>query len=56
MYLEYIGDNYEADMTKNADDQTTQEWWKLCKPCQAPLEDRANDEWWASMKEVVHHC
>jgi L-rhamnose mutarotase len=53
-YFEYIGDDYEADMAKMAADPVTQKWWELCKPCQAPLETCAPDEWWAVMEEVFH--
>jgi L-rhamnose mutarotase len=53
-YFEYHGPNFEADMARMAADPITQEWWKLCKPCQAPLESRAPGEWWADMEEVFH--
>ena len=53
-YLEYTGDDFAADMAKMAADPTTQQWWKLCKPCQEPLADRAPGEWWATMEEVFH--
>jgi L-rhamnose mutarotase len=53
-YFEYHGKDLVADMAKMAADPTTQEWWKLCKPCQAPLPDRAEGEWWADMEEVFH--
>jgi L-rhamnose mutarotase len=53
-YLEYIGDDLEADMAKMAADETTQKWWKLCKPCQIPLECRYKNEWWMNMEEVFH--
>jgi L-rhamnose mutarotase len=53
-YFEYVGSNFAADMEKMAADPITQEWWKLCKPCQAPLESRAPGEWWAAMEEVFH--
>lgn len=53
-YFEYHGDNFEADMAKMAADNTTQEWWKLCGPCQVPLESRAEGEWWANMEELFH--
>ncbi|WOO42706.1 L-rhamnose mutarotase [Rubellicoccus peritrichatus] len=55
-YFEYVGENYEADMAKNAADETTQKWWSICKPCQEPLADREEGEWWANMEEIVHHC
>jgi L-rhamnose mutarotase len=53
-YFEYIGTNFDADMAKMAADPTTQKWWDVCKPCQNPLPDRAEGEWWAEMEEVFH--
>ena len=53
-YFEYVGDDYEGDMAKMAADPITQKWWDVCKPCQEPLETRAEGEWWADMEEVFH--
>ena len=53
-YFEYVGDDFESDMSKMAADTTTQKWWDVCKPCQEPLETRAEGQWWASMEEVFH--
>lgn len=53
-YYEYAGDDYEADMAKMAADETTQRWWDVCKPCQKPLDTRAEGEWWADMPEFFH--
>ena len=53
-YLEYVGTDFAGDMAKMAADSTTQRWWAACKPCQAPLANRAADEWWADMEEVFH--
>lgn len=53
-YFEYIGDDFKADCAKMAADATTQKWWAVCMPCQEPLEDRAEGEWWADMEEVFH--
>ena len=53
-YFEYAGRDFDADMALMAADKTTQRWWDLCKPCHEPLADRAEGEWWASMKEVFH--
>ncbi len=53
-YFEYTGDDFEADCARMAADPTTQEWWAECMPCQAPLPDRSEGEWWASMEEVFH--
>ncbi len=53
-YFEYVGADFAADMAKMAADPTTQQWWKLCEPCQEPLSTRAPGEWWARMEEVFH--
>ncbi len=53
-YFEYHGEDFQADMAKMAADETTQKWWDVCKPCQEPLETRAEGEWWANMEEVFH--
>ena len=53
-YLEYTGDDFEADMAEMAADETTQKWWAVCKPCQQPLGDCGENEWWADMQEVFH--
>jgi L-rhamnose mutarotase len=54
-YFEYVGTDFAADMAKMAADPVTQEWWAICKPCQRPLDTRAEGEWWAEMREVFHH-
>ena len=53
-YFEYVGEDFAADMAKMAADPTTQQWWAVCMPCQEPLSDRAEGQWWASMEEVFH--
>ena len=53
-YYEYVGDDYEGDMQRMAADPVTQAWWKLTDPCQQPVENRAEGEWWAAMEEVFH--
>lgn len=53
-YFEYTGTDFAADMAKMAADEETQRWWAVCIPCQAPLPDRAEGEWWANMEEVFH--
>ena len=53
-YFEYVGRDFAADMAKMAADPVTQQWWELCIPCQEPLADRKDGEWWASMEEVFH--
>ncbi len=53
-YLEYTGDDFEADMADMAADEITQKWWAVCKPCQQPVETADPDDWWADMEEVFH--
>jgi L-rhamnose mutarotase len=54
-YFEYTGTDFAADMAKMAADPKTREWWSHCEPCQVPLPDRAEGDWWADMEEVFHH-
>ena len=53
-YFEYTGENYEEDMLKMAADPITQEWWKLQKPLQIPVNEKATDEWWHELTELFH--
>lgn len=53
-YFEYVGDDFDADMIKMADDPNTQAWWKLTNPCQEPFKTRKEGEWWAGMEEFFH--
>lgn len=53
-YFEYVGDDFLEDMQKMAEDPKTQEWWAVCCPCQEPLPDRSEGEWWADAEEVFH--
>ena len=41
-------------MKAMGDDPKTQEWWSLTIPMQAPMEDRAEGEWWKTLPEVFH--
>jgi L-rhamnose mutarotase len=53
-YLEYTGNDWEADMALLGKEQIIQEWWKLTDPCQDPVESAAEGEWWAPMEELYH--
>ena len=52
-YFEYIGDDFESDMKKIANDQCTREWWKETDPCQESL-DKTGKSWWLDLEEVFH--
>lgn len=53
-YMEYVGEDFAADMKKMAADPMTQLWWKETDPCQMPVESAKDGEWWADMEEVFH--
>ena len=53
-YFEYVGDDFDVDMQRMADDPETQRWWDVMMPMQQPVEGRADGEWWATMREVFH--
>jgi len=47
-HMVYTGDDFAADMDSIAQDEVTQDWWKLTDPMQQPLEPRKKNEWWAA--------
>jgi L-rhamnose mutarotase len=53
-YYEYCGDDIEADFKKDNDNEFTQKWEALCRPCHEPLPDRQPEEWWCEMEEILH--
>lgn len=53
-YFEYVGDDYEADMARMAQDPATLRWWGLTDPCQQPVESAGEGVWWAPADEVFH--
>ncbi|MGI5821874.1 MAG: L-rhamnose mutarotase [Bacteroidales bacterium] len=52
-YFEYVGNDFEADMKRMANDPMTQKWWKETDPCQESL-GLEPGEWWHNMREVFH--
>lgn len=53
-YMEYFGDDFEADMAAIAADPETQRWWKITEPMQKPVDDRNPNEWWHTIPESFH--
>ena len=53
-YFEYVGNDYEADTAKMAEDPKTQEWWDVMKPMQRPVAEITDGEWWHVIPEVFH--
>lgn len=52
-YLEYVGDDYEADQKMMAEHPETQRWWAETGPCQLPLAS-AGEGGWTEMEPVYH--
>lgn len=53
-YFEYHGRDFDADMAKMAEDETTQRWWEITDPMQQSLDSTAEGEWWAPAEMVFH--
>ncbi len=53
-YMEYDGDDFDADMAAMAADPATQDWWAVCEPLQRPVAERTEGEWWHEIAEVFH--
>ncbi len=51
-YVEYVGDDFQADMRKMAADPEVQRWWAECKPCFEQIEGLPPGEVWAPMESV----
>ena len=53
-YVEYMGEDFEADMKRMAADPEVQRWWAECKPCFEQIDDLPPGEVWATMDSVFH--
>lgn len=53
-YFEYTGSDFEKDMKILSENGDVKHWWKETDPCQRPLENRQEGEWWKNMEEVYH--
>jgi len=53
-YLEYAGDDLEADRAAIAADPATLAWWRITDPLQEPVAEAAPDGWWHDIPEVFH--
>ena len=53
-YYEYVGDDFEADQARMAEDATMQRWWALTAPCQLPFTDNSGSPNWQVLDEVSH--
>ncbi len=55
-YVEYVGDDFQADMKRMATDPEVQRWWVECKPCFEQIEDLPPGEVWAPMESVFYQA
>lgn len=51
-YLEYVGQDFEADMNNIAEDPETLRWWEETDPCQFPLDSGKPGAKWSAMEMV----
>jgi L-rhamnose mutarotase len=52
-YFEYIGDDFDADMARMADN-VTKAWWTYTDPLQQRLPGTPDGKQWKTMEEVFH--
>lgn len=57
-HFEYIGTDFEADMSTIAADLATRAWWQLTDPLQLPVQGNSSGShegnWWTDMEELFH--
>ena len=57
-YMEYVGDDFEADMARIAEDPKTREWWQVTDPLQRPVEGNSSGSidgnWWKDIEMLFH--
>ena len=53
-YYEYVGEDFDADQAKMAQDPVTQDWWARTAPCQLPFEVESNEPNWQMLEEAWH--
>ncbi|NLT97283.1 MAG: L-rhamnose mutarotase [Christensenellaceae bacterium] len=54
-YFEYVGEDFDADMEKMAQDPVTQEWWTHTHPCFERFAFDSNSEFYHDMKQIFYH-
>lgn len=54
-YFEYVGEDYDADMEKMAQDPVTQQWWTHTKPCFQSYAVDPGSEFYHDMTTIFYH-
>ena len=55
-YFEYVGEDYEADMEKMAQDPVTQQWWTHTKPCFEKYAFSSASEFYHDMEQIFYYA
>jgi len=55
-YFEYVGEDYEADMEKMAQDPVTRRWWEQTHPCFESFAIDPRSEFYHDMKQIFYHA
>lgn len=53
-YFEYTGTDYEADMRRMEQDETTQRWWTYTHPCFERYAVDSQSEFFHDMKQIFY--
>jgi L-rhamnose mutarotase len=53
-YFEYVGPDFEGDMTAMAADPDVRAWWTLTDAMQEPYPERKAGAWWLDLNEIFH--
>ena len=51
-YYEYTGSDLNADMTRMAEDEVTQQWWNETDPCQRRIDGTPEGEQWLQLERL----
>lgn len=54
-YFEYVGEDYESDMAKMAEDPITQQWWQHTKPCFVQYAIDPASEFYHDMQSIFYY-
>lgn len=54
-YFEYVGQDYDGDMEKMAQDPITQKWWTHTHPCFDRFAMGTDSEFYQDMEQIFHY-
>lgn len=53
-YFEYVGNDYEADMQKMANNPLNKLWWSHTRPCFTKYKADSPEAFYTDMKQIFH--